>query len=61
MINEQLIQRINELARKKRTQGLTEEEKKEQAKLYQIYLKAIRGQVKQQLSRVRFVDKPNHG
>ncbi|MBH8595482.1 MULTISPECIES: DUF896 domain-containing protein [Thermoactinomyces] len=35
--------------------------KKEQAKLYQIYLKVIRGQVKQQLSRVRFVDKPNHG
>lgn len=60
MINEQLIQRINELARKKRTQGLTEEEKKEQAELYKIYLKAIRGQVKQQLSRVRFVDKPKH-
>jgi uncharacterized protein YnzC (UPF0291/DUF896 family) len=39
---------------------LTEEEKKEQAKLYQIYLKAIRGQVKQQLSRVRFVDEPKH-
>jgi uncharacterized protein YnzC (UPF0291/DUF896 family) len=60
VINEQLIQRINELACKKRTQGLTEEEKKEQAKLYQIYLKAIRGQVKQQLSRVRFVDEPKH-
>lgn len=60
MINEQLIQRINELARKKRTQGLTEEEKKEQKELYQIYLQAIRGQVKQQLSRVRFVDKPKH-
>lgn len=60
MINEQLIQRINELARKKRTQGLTEEEKKEQAELYKIYLKAIRGQAKQQLSRVRFVDKPKH-
>jgi len=60
VINEQLIQRINELARKKRTQGLTEEEKKEQAELYKIYLKAIRGQVKQQLSRVRFVDKPKH-
>jgi uncharacterized protein YnzC (UPF0291/DUF896 family) len=60
LINEQLIQRINKLARKKRTQGLTEEEKKEQAKLYQIYLKAIRGQVKQQLSRVRFVDEPKH-
>jgi uncharacterized protein YnzC (UPF0291/DUF896 family) len=36
LINEQLIQRINKLARKKRAQGLTEEEKKEQAKLYQF-------------------------
>ncbi|SFJ51798.1 DUF896 domain-containing protein [Thermoflavimicrobium dichotomicum] len=57
MIDQKLIQRINELARKKKTDGLTEEELKEQAKLRQIYLKAIRGQVEQQLSRIKFVDK----
>ncbi|MBA4603617.1 DUF896 domain-containing protein [Thermoactinomyces mirandus] len=60
MINKQLIERINQLARKKRTDGLTREEQKEQARLYEIYLDGIRGQVKQQLSRVRFVDKSKH-
>ncbi|MFC4545176.1 DUF896 domain-containing protein [Paenactinomyces guangxiensis] len=56
LIDNQLIDRINELARKQKSVGLTEEEKHEQARLRQIYLKAIRGQVKQQLSRIRFVD-----
>lgn len=56
MIDNQLISRINDLARKKKAEGLTEEEKQEQARLRQIYLQAIRGQVKQQLSRIRFVD-----
>lgn len=60
MINQELIARINELAQKKRTQGLTEEEVKEQKKLYEIYLKAIRGQVKQHLSSIRFVDEQKH-
>ncbi len=57
LIDQQLISRINELARKQKTTGLTEKEKQEQTRLRQIYLKAIRGQVKQQLSRIRFVDK----
>ncbi|SEN31747.1 DUF896 domain-containing protein [Lihuaxuella thermophila] len=56
LIDQQLISRINELAHKQKTTGLTEEEKQEQTKLRQIYLQAIRGQVKQQLSRIRFVD-----
>lgn len=58
MLDKQLIERINQLARKKRTDGLTKEEQKEQARLYEIYLKEIRGQVKQQLSRVHFTDQP---
>ena len=57
MIDPQLLNRINELARKKKEIGLTPQEKKEQAKLRQVYLQAIRGQVKQQLSRIRFTDK----
>lgn len=57
MIDRQLIQRINELARKKKETGLTPQEKKEQAKLREVYLQAIRGQVRQQLSRIRFTDK----
>jgi len=60
MIDKNLIQRINELARKKKTKGLTEEETQEQKKLYEIYLKAIRGQVEQQLSNIRFVDDKKH-
>ncbi|WP_290771418.1 DUF896 domain-containing protein [Anaerofustis sp.] len=36
------IDRINELAKKKKTVGLTEEELKEQQELYKIYLGNIR-------------------
>jgi uncharacterized protein YnzC (UPF0291/DUF896 family) len=49
MITDELLQRINELARKKRSQGLTDEELAEQKKLYNIYLTAIRKQVTTQL------------
>ena len=35
------IKRINELARKSREQGLTEEEKAEQQQLRQEYIKAV--------------------
>ncbi|PTX55064.1 uncharacterized protein YnzC (UPF0291/DUF896 family) [Melghirimyces profundicolus] len=56
MITDELIQRINELARKQKAEGLTPEEKSEQQKLRARYLKGIRGAVKNQLDRVRFVD-----
>ncbi|EDS72542.1 hypothetical protein ANASTE_02264 [Anaerofustis stercorihominis DSM 17244] len=36
------IDRINFLAKKKKTEGLTEEESKEQKELYKIYLGNIR-------------------
>lgn len=57
MITDKMIQRINELARKKKKEGLTAEEQKEQAKLRQQYLQAIRGSVKNQLDQIRIVDK----
>lgn len=57
MIDQQLIARINELAKKKKTVGLNEEEKKEQMELRQIYLQAIRGQVKQHLDRIHYIGK----
>lgn len=53
MINQKLIDRINELARKKKTVGLTEKEKEEQAKLRTIYLRSIRSQVKQHLDQIQ--------
>lgn len=56
MITPELLARINELARKKCTQGLTEAEKLEQRRLYDIYLSAIRGQVINLLDSIEFVD-----
>ena len=56
MITPELLARINELARKKRTIDLTEEELAEQKELYKIYLAAIRGQVTSLLDSIEFVD-----
>jgi len=56
LITLELLARINELARKKRTIGLTELELAEQKELYKIYLAAIRGQVTSLLDRIEFVD-----
>lgn len=56
MITPELLARINELARKKKSVGLTEEELAEQKELYKIYLAAIRGQVTSLLDSIEFVD-----
>ena len=58
MITKELIARINELSRKQRSTGLTEEEKKEQANLREIYLEGIRGQMRQMLDNIEIVDGP---
>ena len=41
------IDRINFLAKKKKTEGLTEEESKEQKELYKIYLDVYKRQILQ--------------
>lgn len=51
-----LIKRINELANKSKTVGLTEEEKEEQQKLRQEYLAIFRGNIKNTLLKVKVVD-----
>lgn len=58
----ELIPRINELAQKKRTIGLTADEQAEQAELYSEYLSLIREQVKQKLDVIEIIDSPypNH-
>ena len=56
MITKELIARINELARKQRTTGLTAAEKEEQQRLRAAYLADIRAQVKGMLDRVEIVD-----
>ena len=44
-----MINRINELARKKRSEGLTAEEAAEQKELYKEYLKGFRANMEKQL------------
>lgn len=51
-----LIKRINELANKSKTTGLTELEKEEQQKLRQEYLSVFRGNMKNTLLNVKVVD-----
>lgn len=58
MITPELLARINELARKKRSVGLSAEEAVEQKRLYEIYLLSIRGQVINLLDSIEFVDNP---
>ncbi len=51
-----LIKRINALANKSKTIGLTEDEKLEQNKLRQEYLAIFRGNIKNTLMNVKVVD-----
>ena len=55
MIDPKLIERINLLANKKKTVGLTEEEQKEQDELRKEYLKLFRAGFKQQLDGIKVV------
>lgn len=58
MITDEEIARINELAHKKKTEGLTEEEVKEQRVLREKFLENFRAGFKQQLESIELVD-PN--
>ena len=49
MISKELIDRINELYKKQKTLGLTDEEKEEQQALRRQYLDAIKQQVMDQM------------
>ena len=51
-----LIKRINELAHKAKTEGLTEEETAERARLRQEYLAVFRGNLRMQLDNTYLVD-----
>ena len=51
------IDRINELARKSKAEGLTEEEKAEQAKLRQEYIAAVRLNLRTQLDNINIQEK----
>lgn len=51
-----ILKRINELAKKKRETGLTEQEQKEQKELYAVYLGGIRTQFQSTLDNVSVKD-----
>ena len=55
-MDQKKIDRINELARKAKTVGLTEEETAERAALRREYIDSVVGNLKGQLDNVYFVD-----
>lgn len=56
-MTEEKIARINELARKSKIEGLSEEEKREQQILRQEFLMAVRANLKSQLDNIDIVEK----
>ena len=56
-MDKNLLNRINELAKRKREQGLTPDEQAEQKKLYKIYLGEIRTQFDKTLDNVSVKEK----
>ena len=57
MFSQDKINRINELAKKAKAEGLTPQEKEEQQLLRQDYIKAFRGNLQSTLDFVVIVDK----
>lgn len=56
MVTQKQINRINELARKSKSAGLTEEEKAEQATLRRIYIDSFKESLVGQLENTYIVD-----
>ncbi len=56
MIEKKRLDRINQLARKQKNEGLTKEEKEEQRVLREEYLKSFRKQFRNQLDSIKIVD-----
>lgn len=55
-MTQERIDRINELYRKSKAEGLTEEEKKEQAALRKEFIAAIRNDLRAQLNNIDMVN-----
>ncbi len=59
-MDQKQIDRINALARKSRSVGLTEEERAEQAVLRRAYIDAVTGSLRAQLDQTYIVDEQGH-
>lgn len=55
-MKQERIDRINELARKAKSEGLTPEEEKERDELRKEYIEAYRASLRSQLESIRVVD-----
>lgn len=56
MLNEDKMNRINELARKKKAGTMTPEEEQEQQALRKEYIEAFRKEFRSQLDSIKFVE-----
>lgn len=56
MLEKEKMDRINELAKKSKSEGLTDEEKKEQEVLRKQYIEKFRENFKGHLNRIKFVE-----
>jgi uncharacterized protein YnzC (UPF0291/DUF896 family) len=56
MSMDETIERINELARKAKTVGLTDEEIDERNELRKKYIEAFKGNLKVQLDSIRYIE-----
>lgn len=57
MTLDEKIKRINELYHKQKSEGLSEEEKAEQARLRRDYIDAVKGNLKGQLDNINIQEK----
>ncbi len=57
MVTEEQVKRINELAKKQRETGLTDEEKAEQAALRRAYIDGFKASLEGQLNSITVVEK----
>ncbi|RAV02396.1 DUF896 domain-containing protein [Paenibacillus sp. YN15] len=58
---EELIQRINELARKAKTSGLTDEELEERNELRRKYIDSFKASMKDQLKHIKYIGDEDNG
>ncbi len=56
MVTDDEIKRINQLAKKSKEHGLTEDERAEQKMLRQKYIDAVRASLKANLDSIRYVE-----
>ncbi|UJL48015.1 DUF896 domain-containing protein [Virgibacillus sp. NKC19-16] len=56
MLSKEKIDRINQLSKKSKMEGLTDKEKEEQTALRKEYLQSVRGSFKNQLKSMKVID-----